>query len=211
MLECCLAIPVAHLSIMKYLALFSALTFSCVFGTALVARNAAPKAAAATEETASTESASAGNAAINIEGYWQIVEKTAPEAIAFVYQKDGVHYVRMVALYDDAGKEITETIADPQEKAKGLSGNPYLCGLDFIWGLKPESDGKRFKGSVTDPDSGSSYTCEVWFDEHKKQLVVRGEVLVFGENQYWPSIKEEDVPKEARLDVETIELNVPKS
>lgn len=179
---------------MKRLILLSSLFLSCALKTAFASASAAAPASASA-----------------IEGYWQIVEDKNPEAIALVYQQDGVHYIRMVALYDDAGKKITETIADPQEKAKGLSGNPYLCGLDFIWGLKPESNGKRFKGTVTDPDSGSSYTCEVWFDEHKKQLVVRGELLVFGENQYWPPIKEEDVPEKARLDVAKIKLNLPQS
>lgn len=163
--------------------------------------------ASATQSAAPAET----SAAASIEGYWQIVEDKNPEAIALVYAQDGVHYIRMVALYDDAGEKIIETIADPKEKAKGITGNPYLCGLDFIWGLKPESDGKRFKGNVTDPDDGSSYTCEVWYDEHKQKLVVRGELLIFGENQYWPSIKEEDVPKEARVDIEKIKLNVPQS
>lgn len=195
---------------MKHFILFATLAFCGISSTTALAKGTlSTKSTRSQQNTSTTSSTAAKEAAASIEGYWQIVEKTAPEAIALVYEKDGVHYIRMVALYDDAGKTITETITSPQEKAQGLSGNPYLCGLDFVWGLMPESNGNRFKGTVTDPDHGKSYTCEVWFDEHRNRLVVRGELLVFGQSQYWPSIKEEDVPEGARLDLEKIKLNLP--
>lgn len=145
-----------------------------------------------------------------IEGYWQIIDDNGkPESIAVVYPHEGMYFCRMVALYDEDTGKVNETVANPKQKADGIKGNPYLCGLDFIWNLKPEGDGHRYKGTVTDPDNGNNYTCEVWFDKDKGTLVVRGEWLMFGENKYWPSIAEADVPAEARVDLKTLTPVIP--
>lgn len=148
--------------------------------------------------------------AFSVEGYWQVVTDD-PEGIAFVYAKDGVLYCRMVAIYEDKTEKVIETAANPVEKAAGVPGNPPICGLDFIWGLKVDGKNNRYRGIVMDPDSGKQYTCKVWYDTDRKMLVVRGEWFIFGESEYWPAIPLEKVPEGARVNLDTVQPTAPKN
>ena len=71
----------------------------------------------------------------------------------------------------------------------------FICGLDFITGLKLSNNG-RYVGTVVDPDTGKKYKCEVWYDSKIKKLAVRGELFIFGVTNYWPPIASENLPKE---------------
>ena len=124
----------------------------------------------------------------DIGGKWFVPDDdnpAQPQSIVLFYKKpDGTFAAKMVAIYHDG--KIDDTEAAPKERAKKIDGNPFLCGLDFIWGLALDADSARYAGKVIDPDSGKTYKCEVWFDTQKQTLVVRGELLIFGVNQYWP-------------------------
>lgn len=139
-------------------------------------------------------------------GYWQVVEDALPESVVLVYEYKGAVYGRMIALYDDGGKKFKETIEDPKERAQGLPGKPYIVGLDFIWKLTPDSGG-LLSGTVIDPDSGRSFSCDLRLDKKSGKLVMRGRLLFFSQSQYWPPIREKDLPPELRLDLSKI---VPK-
>lgn len=124
----------------------------------------------------------------DIGGKWFVPDDdnpAQPQSIVLFYKKpDETFAAKMVAIYHDG--KIDDTEAAPKERAKKIDGNPFLCGLDFIWGLALDADSARYAGKVVDPDSGKTYKCEVWFDTQKQTLVVRGELLIFGVNQYWP-------------------------
>ena len=133
----------------------------------------------------------------NITGYWTIPDPDTkkPDAIVIGYKKDGVYYYRMVAVYDDSGR-LTDTIANCTQRAKGITGNPKMCDFDMIWGLK--FDGKKYSnGHIIDPDSGKIYNCQVWYNEATQNLIVRGELWIFGENMDWH--KPESIPESAKV------------
>lgn len=148
----------------------------------------------------------------DVEGFWLIQDTdngNKPESIVYVYQYGGAYYCKMVAIYDENTGKIDDTIAKPKERADGISGKPFLCGLDFIWGLKPS--GGRLSGSVIDPSSGSIYDCYVWYSKSVGKLAVRGEWFIFGQTQYWVKIAEKDIGVKSVLDVKGFKPNIPNS
>lgn len=145
----------------------------------------------------------------SIGGFWVIPDSDTgkPESVARFFKKpSGKYCAHMVLIYDEATGKPSETISDPKERAKGIDGNPFICGLEFIWGLELQSDG-RYKGKVVDPDSGKTYRCEVWFDKSKNKLAVRGELFIFGVTNYWQPISEKNLPAQALA--EPAECNAP--
>ena len=132
-----------------------------------------------------------------IAGFWVIPDSDTgkPESVAYFYMQNGVFAARMVLIYDESTGKIDETYLAPKEKAKGIANHPYICGMDFIWGLKSESAGK-YLGQVIDPDSGKVYRCEVWYDNSAKKLAVRGEWLIFGQTNLWLPISADKLPKD---------------
>ncbi len=137
----------------------------------------------------------------DIEGYWQVVDGGKPQSIVFVYEHGGFFYMRMIAIYEDG--KVRETIADPKEASKGIDGAPKICGLDFIWNLRPEGE-KFVDGKVIDPDDGKVFDCEAWYDSKKNALIMRGKLLIFHEDEHWPRLEPKDVPKEAHQDPKKI-------
>lgn len=117
-----------------------------------------------------------------ITGFWKSInEKThQPESVVAIYEYKNLYYGRIVATYDKKGK-ITETIEDPKQRAPGVIGNPYYCGLDFIWGLSKKKD--RYHGKIMDPEKGKIYRAVLWAENG--DLIVRGELFIFGRNQTW--------------------------
>ena len=101
---------------------------------------------------------------------------------------------------------MDDTIEKPIERAKGLDGKPPLCGLDFVWDLIPSSDGK-FVGKVVNPDDGGVYRCKLWFDADSKKLVLRGELFVFGANEYLVPFEQSKLP--FKLDIAKLSPNPP--
>ncbi len=147
----------------------------------------------------------------NVAGYWLIPDEDTnrPESVAYFYESGGVYYARMVLLFDDTGGQVSETISDPRELANGIKGKPKLLGLDFIFNLKPNKSRDKLKGKVVNPDNGMVFDCEVWFDRKKNCLVVRGELFVFGKNNYWKKIPPSEIPKGAQIHNSEIRPNPP--
>ncbi len=117
-------------------------------------------------------------------GYWQIDfdnTKKAQTAL-LVYEYKGLVYGKVVAIYNKEG-DITDTPALGINKANGVEDSPTLCGLDIIWGLK--KDGEKYtQGTVINPDTGNTYKASLWLDKETQQLVLRGELLFFGQDTY---------------------------
>lgn len=131
-----------------------------------------------------------------VAGFWVIPDSDTgkPESVAYFYEQDGVFAARMILIYDETTGKIDETYFAPKERANGIPTHPYICGMDFIWGLKPESAGK-YLGKVIDPNSGNVYKCEVWYDKSAQKLAVRGEWFIFGLTNLWPPIAADKLPK----------------
>ncbi len=129
-------------------------------------------------------------AAEGIEGYWKSLNDDTgkTECVVVVYKYQDKYYGRIVATYDKNGV-MTETWEHPKDRAPGVVGTPYYCGLDLIWDLKPS--GNTYKGKVVDPEKGNIYRAETWIDP-KGNFILRGKLLCFGRNKTWPPAKDSD-------------------
>lgn len=145
----------------------------------------------------------------SVDGVWLMLDKDAnnePESVIVVYESGGMRFAKMVAIYHNG--KIDDTIEKPLERAKGLAGNPPLCGLDFVWNLKP-SDGGKYVGKVVNPDDGGVYRCKLWVDVSSQRLVLRGELFVFGESEYLVPFDAAKLP--FKIDISKLSPVLPKS
>jgi uncharacterized protein (DUF2147 family) len=130
----------------------------------------------------------------DIEGFWKTIDEKSGQAqsVVAVYEYQGKYYGRIVGSFDDEG-QMKDTMDHPIEHAPGVPGNPPYAGMDIIWDLKQE--GSKFKdGHILDPEHGKVYDAELWRDNHN--LVVRGQIWVFGRNQVWEPASDSDFPKD---------------
>ena len=125
-----------------------------------------------------------------ITGFWQTINKKTklPSAVIAIYPYQGKYYGRIIATYDSKG-EIDETIYAPKDRAPGVIGHPYYCGLDIVYDARSKSGG-TYKGYVVDPKKGNVYTAELWKDN--ENLILRGKLFIFGKNVVWPPFPEEN-------------------
>lgn len=128
----------------------------------------------------------------DIGGFWKAVNEKTGKAncIVAVYQYQGIYYGRIIGTYNQDGV-MDDTIYAPVDRAPGVRGNPFYCGLDFIWGLREK--GGRFMGKILDPKQGDVYNAELWVKQGN--LIVRGKLLFFGRNQEWLPATASDFPK----------------
>jgi uncharacterized protein (DUF2147 family) len=147
--------------------------------------------------TLSLLSCSTNSGPQDITGLWKSRDQNSdkPRALVAIYKYKNVYYGRMLATYDDEGK-IKDTILKKKEKALGVVGNPPYCGMDFVYNVKKEADwkkSKKFKGKIIDPEKGKVYNAKLWRDGD--DLIVRGEIWIFGKNIPWHKASEQDLPK----------------
>jgi uncharacterized protein (DUF2147 family) len=128
----------------------------------------------------------------DITGFWKSIDENTgnPRCVVAVYEYEGLCYGRIIGTFDDEGK-MKETIYKPVERAPGLNGNPYYCGLDLIWYL--QDNGNRYEGKIADPEKGKIYNAELWTEGDN--LIVRGKLLFFGRSQTWLPAEAADFPK----------------
>lgn len=127
-----------------------------------------------------------------IGGFWKSINETTGnrQCVVAVYEYENLYYGRIILTYDENGN-VKEDIYKPKERAPGVVGHPYYCGLDIIWDL--QNAGSSYKGKILDPQKGNVYNAELWTDSGN--LVVRGKLLIFGRNQTWLPAVESDFPK----------------
>jgi uncharacterized protein (DUF2147 family) len=125
-------------------------------------------------------------------GFWKSIndETGKAQCIVGIYEYDGKFYGRIIGTFDDDQK-LNETIYAPKERAPGVIGNPFYCGLDIIWDLV--DNGISYKGKILDPQKGNVYNSEVWLEKGK--LIVRGKLLFLGRNQQWVPAANTDFPQ----------------
>ena len=129
----------------------------------------------------------------DVVGFWKTInDKTGKaESIIGIYEYQGKYFGRIIATYGNNG-QVEETIENPTDRAPGVKGHPFYNGLDIIWNLKPNGT-KYTDGKIMDPEKGKIYDAKMWVENGN--LVVRGEILFFGQNQTWPPAYEKDFPQ----------------
>ena len=117
-----------------------------------------------------------------ITGYWKTIDDVTGEvkSICGVYEKGGKVYGRILVIFEEG--VFLEDYRNPAKVAEEVAGEPYYCGLDFIWDMERKGDRYK-KGSIMDPENGKVYSCEIWRDGGN--LMVRGKIGPFGRNQTW--------------------------
>jgi len=128
-----------------------------------------------------------------------ISEKTGTaRAIVRLYPCGANMCGRIVALFNDAGTAIQETIRNPQKRADKVKDNPFVDGLDIIWGMTWNDRNARYDGGrIMDPEDGATYSARIWTDDADPTILnVRGSIGPFGRTQTWHAVAESDLPKE---------------
>ncbi len=130
----------------------------------------------------------------SITGLWKSRDQKSdkPRSLVAVYEYQGTYYGRMLATYDDNGK-IQDTILEQKDRAKGIVGHPPYCGMDFVYNVKKEKDSDRYAGKIVDPQEGEVYKVKLW--RKGEDLIVRGELWIFGKNMPWHPASKNDLPK----------------
>lgn len=133
-----------------------------------------------------------------ITGLWYSTDYKSGEirCLVAIYKYQNLYYGRMLVTYDEHGN-INDTILKQEDRAPGIKGNPPYCGLDFIYNVKEkktrEDGNPRYKGKIIDPEKGKEYTVQLWRDGD--DLIVRGELWIFGKNIRWFRASKEALPK----------------
>ena len=116
----------------------------------------------------------------NIVGKWKTVddETGKPKSVVEIYKKGDKYYGKIVQLLIKPEKSTCEKCTDDRK-------NKALVGLEIIRNLK--KDGEEYSsGTILDPKKGKIYTCKIWIDKDKPNILnVRGYVGVFFRTQKW--------------------------
>jgi uncharacterized protein (DUF2147 family) len=145
---------------------------------------------------------------LNITGFWKSIDDVTgrPRCVVAIYEHERLYYGRIICTFDDEGK-IKDSIEHPHQRAPGVVGTPYYCGLDIIWHLY--NRGLKYKGKILDPEKGNVYNAEVW--RNNEDLVVRGKLMMFGRNQIWLPAVKSDFPAHFKLpDIKKFVPDIPE-
>jgi uncharacterized protein (DUF2147 family) len=150
--------------------------------------------------------AHSANAARPQPGFFKTVDENTGRAKVIVRLYEcGEHMCgRIVALFAEDGVTIEETIQNPVKRASKVKGNPFIDGLDIIWGMEWHASRSEYRGgSILDPQSGRVFSSRMWHEDgDKTRLSVRGSVGPFGRTQTWNYIEYKNLPVELKgLDV----------
>ncbi len=151
-------------------------------------------------------------AADNVTGLWKIIDdKTGkPTAIVYLYMYQEKMYGRFMITLDTATGKIDDTITAKAKTFNKIAGNPFKCGMDFVYQMAPK--GNDWVGLIMDPEPADEYDCVIKKDG--LNLAVRGQLKglgFLGRNQKWvPSIAS-DIPSDVTLpDPSTFVPVIPK-
>jgi uncharacterized protein (DUF2147 family) len=133
----------------------------------------------------------------DITGLWKTIDDETgnPKGVIAVYEHRGKIFGRVIASFDDEGKEIDDDMYRQIKKSPFLVGEPAFNALTIIWDMKDK--GKKWAGGkIMDPGDTEVkpgiYDCEIW--KEGRNLIVRGQIFFFGRNQTWHPMRSYEFP-----------------
>lgn len=118
-----------------------------------------------------------------VTGMWTTIDdKTGqPKALVQIEERGGQMYGKIIKLFHPSRPNPT------CDKCKDSRKGQPITGMTILSGLKPASEGSWDHGEILDPQSGSTYRCQMRLTEGGKKLEVRGYIgiSVLGRSQTW--------------------------
>ena len=122
-------------------------------------------------------------AAQSILGKWKTIDdETGKEkSVVEIYEDDGKIYGKIVELINPKQENPLCT------KCEGSKKDKPILGMVIIEGLEKDDDAYE-GGTITNPENGKTYKCQLKLDSDKDTLRVRGYVAFFYKTQYWKRV-----------------------
>mgnify|MGYP001210438130 CR=1 FL=1 len=117
-------------------------------------------------------------------GLWKTIDDDGQTEKSYVQitEKDGTLSGKVVRLL----QKPQDTLC---EECTGERKDQPIVGMEIMWGLTKEEDGKTYTGGkILDPDNGKEYRCKIW--REGDTLKVRGYIAFLYRTQTWFLVKE---------------------
>lgn len=130
-------------------------------------------------------------------GQWKTIddETQKVKSIVELYEVNGnLHGKILKVFYQPNEPQHTNC-----EKCPGDKKDKPIVGMEFLTGLKKDSETKWSGGDIMDPKNGKVYSCKIELIENGQKLKVRGFIgfSLLGRTQIWERMTEEPAPAPA--------------
>lgn len=123
-------------------------------------------------------------------GQWRTIddETQKVKSIVELYEVNGSLHGKIVKVFYQPNEEQHTNC----EKCPGDKKDKPIIGLEFLSGLKKDSDTKWSGGDIMDPKNGKVYSCKIELIENGQKLKVRGFIgfSLLGRTQIWERFSE---------------------
>ena len=119
------------------------------------------------------------------EGYWKTVDNEGvAKSIVKIYKtQDGYVEGKVYKILKSSERDRKCTKCESDKKNKSIEG------LVIIEDLKPNGY-ECINGEITDPQNGKTYTCKLWIEPDKEDVLhVRGYWAFFYRTQEWERVE----------------------
>ena len=118
-------------------------------------------------------------------GNWKTIddETQKTKSLVQLYEVNGNLHGKILKVYYQPNEEQHTNC----EKCPGDKKDQPIAGMEFLTGLKKDSDTKWSGGDIMDPKNGKVYSCKIELIENGQKLKVRGFIgfSLLGRTQIW--------------------------
>lgn len=144
----------------------------------------------------------------HVTGYWNMIDNNGDvlSVCAFYEYKEDI-YGRLILYYDKETGKVEDTILSPKARSEKITGDPYISGMDFMWGFTKGEKYNYTDGYMIDPETGKSYKCDMTLEDDK--LVLNIKFLFMKIKQTWT--RANNIPKDIQnLKIDDFQPVIPQ-